>query len=40
MDRPHSYQIIYYFDTPAFGIKYQLFDRVKNHIEYAHFPMQ
>jgi len=28
MDRPRSCRIIYYFDTPALEIRYQLFDRV------------
>jgi hypothetical protein len=27
--RPQSYRVIYYFDTPTFGRKHQLFDRVK-----------
>jgi hypothetical protein len=26
--RPRSCQVIYYFDTPALGIRHQLFDRV------------
>jgi len=26
--RPRSCRVIYYFDTPAFGIRHQLFDRV------------
>jgi len=28
MIRPRSCRVIYYFDTPAFGIRYQSFDRV------------
>ena len=27
--RPWSCRVIYYFDTPALGIRHQLFDRVK-----------
>jgi hypothetical protein len=26
--RPRSCRVIYYFDTPALGIRHQLFDRV------------
>jgi len=26
--QPRSYQVIYYFDTPTFGRRHQLFDRV------------
>ena len=29
MVRPRSCQIIYYFDTPALGIKHQSFDHVR-----------
>jgi len=29
MDRPRSCGVIYYFDTHALRIRYQLFDRVK-----------
>ena len=32
MVRPWSYQIIYYFDTPALGRRHQSFDRA-NHVE-------
>ena len=28
MVRPRSYWVIYYFDTPALGIRHQVFDRV------------
>ena len=28
MVRPRSCRVIYYFDTPALGIRYQSFDRV------------
>jgi hypothetical protein len=28
--RPPSCRVIYYFDTPALGIRHQQFDRVKN----------
>jgi hypothetical protein len=26
--QPQSCRVIYYYDTPAFGIRHQLFDRV------------
>jgi hypothetical protein len=29
--RPRSCRVIYYFDTPALGIRHQLFDRVMIH---------
>jgi hypothetical protein len=29
MVRPRSCRVIYYFDTPALGIRHQLFDRVR-----------
>jgi hypothetical protein len=32
VDRPRSCQVIYYFDTPALGIRHQLFDRVTWHL--------
>ena len=28
MDRPRSYRVIYYYDTPALKIRHQLFDHV------------
>jgi hypothetical protein len=31
--RPRSCRVIYYFDTPALGIRHQLFDRVKREQE-------
>jgi len=32
--RPRSCRVIYYFDTPALGIRHQLFDRVtRQHIQ-------
>jgi len=30
MDRPRSCRVIYYFDSPALGIRHQLFDRVSS----------
>ena len=29
--QPQSCRVIYYFNTPAFGIRHQLFDRVTDH---------
>jgi len=34
--RPRSCRVIYYFDTPALGIRHQLFDRVISWILYPH----
>jgi len=33
VDRPRSCRVIYYFDTSALGIRHQLFDRVRHHLE-------
>ena len=33
MVRPRSCRVIYYFDTPALGIRHQLFDRLIPHIK-------